>query len=155
MAASDATIIIAHERVFVESGFEFRGGGAKESPLNECALPTVWNHIEAILAIEAKHPLLVLCEPHIRPEGMLEPIGTHYIHRIEFEAEYLESEEFSEILAQWRQDIERRSGVGRRISRAFSESLLDGVGAIAPIIGVGGALLGFTFWLGSMVGGAS
>jgi len=153
MARCEATIIVAHERLYLNDAVEFRGAGAKENSITGKALPTVWNHIEAMLALEKQHPLLVFCEEHIKEEGMLEPVGSYYVHRVPFTLEYLGSRDFGEIIAEWLEDIRKRKSWTDRISRAFRSSFMDGIDNIAPLIGIIAILMGLAYWLGSTFGG--
>mgnify|MGYP006280582417 CR=1 FL=1 len=155
MRRSDATLIVAHERYRFEKVTEFPGSKQNEREISGQSLPTVWNHIEAILAVKSEHPLLVLCEEGIRAEGMLEPIGSYYIHTLDFDESVVDTKDFDELISEWKEDIKqnmrKRQSPIRVVFRSFSNSFLDGLNSIAPLVGIVAILLGFAFWLGQVL----
>ena len=65
------TVVVALERTFIPQAID-RRGSPKASTLVEVRLPSVWNQIEAAMAYVRGHPLLVILEDGLRPEGLLE-----------------------------------------------------------------------------------
>ena len=65
------TVVVALERTFIAEAFE-RKGSPKEKRLAEVRLPSVWNQIEAAMAYVRSHPLLVIMEEGLIPEGLLD-----------------------------------------------------------------------------------
>ncbi|GAO00991.1 hypothetical protein Gxy13693_080_014 [Komagataeibacter xylinus NBRC 13693] len=69
---SVGAMIIAEERVYIESGTE-RRGGKNERALKDVKLTTPWNQIEAGMAYCKGLPVFVVMEEGVRQEGLLEP----------------------------------------------------------------------------------
>lgn len=66
--STQATLIIAFKRLEMVSGHEISD---MEKPFNlsKRTFASIWNHIEAAMAIQARKPLLILCEDGIYEEG--------------------------------------------------------------------------------------
>lgn len=87
------TVIIAFERIHIAKGTEKRGSG-EEKALEDAKIPTVWNQIEAGMAYERRHPLLVLVEDDLREEGLLERGYDWWVQRLPLSANALHTPEF-------------------------------------------------------------
>jgi hypothetical protein len=93
-------VVIALERVHVESATEKRGSAA-ERKLQDVKLATPWNQIEATLAYSRKLPLLVLVEDGVRQDGLLEQGFDWYVLNTPIEPAALASSQFNGVLASW------------------------------------------------------
>jgi hypothetical protein len=99
MDECEGTIVLAFERVRIESGLE-RAGSPLEQPVAG-NVPTVWNQIEAAMAYLHDHPLLVLAEQNLRLEGMLEPTNDWYVHKMAFTPASLFTQDFKGLFGSW------------------------------------------------------
>jgi hypothetical protein len=72
IAEAQGAIIIAFARIHIKAAIEY-----PDTPFAKSVagwnLPTVWNQIEAAMAIQAKIPLLLLCEEGLHFEGIIDP----------------------------------------------------------------------------------
>ncbi|MCE4540230.1 hypothetical protein LXT12_23540 [Pelomonas sp. P7] len=93
-------VVIALERIHVESATEKRGSAA-EGKLRDVKLATPWNQIEATLAYSRKLPLLVLVEQGVRQDGLLEQGFDWYVLNTPLEPAALATSEFNGVLASW------------------------------------------------------
>lgn len=66
------TIVIAFPRIHFEAAWEWPDS-PKQIALERQDVATVWLQIEATLAFELGHPILILVDDRLRPEGMLNP----------------------------------------------------------------------------------
>jgi hypothetical protein len=99
-------VIVAFERVFVESGLELRGSKANQKSLSDQGIPTVWNQIEATMAYTKGQPLLVLVEDGLRTEGLLEDRYDWTVQWLPLRPAALRSEGCSAIIDDWRRRVE-------------------------------------------------
>lgn len=151
---SDATIIIAHERLYVERAVEFRhsDGGETERLVEGVALPTVWNQIETSLAHARGHQLLVLCDMDLKREGLLEPGFDWYVHHIDINAHTVSEQRFGRIVDDWLERVKKK----RRGQQAHLQRLLDPRTAfaswseLAAIMAVISALIAVGVFIGRM-----
>jgi hypothetical protein len=97
-------VIIALERTYYPEGIEHRGGTDPE-PLKEVCLPTSFNQIEAAMAYTFGRPMLVIVEQGLRQEGLLEEGNDWFVQRLKVDRQSLSSQQFSGILANWKEDI--------------------------------------------------
>lgn len=69
---SQATLVVAFTRLAIVTATEY-----PETPyavrVDQRAQCTVWNQIEAAMALQAGHPILVLAQTGLHPEGILSP----------------------------------------------------------------------------------
>jgi hypothetical protein len=98
------TVVIALERSFFPSGVENRNG-VHETQLSNVKLPTPWNHIEAAMAYSRRLPLMVLVEPGLKSEGLLERGYDWYVQWIEPVPSSLTTNEFNGVLAAWKSKV--------------------------------------------------
>lgn len=79
--------------------------GDRESNLEKCNIPTVWNQIEAAIAYTLKHPLLAIVESGLRPEGFLEEGYDWYIEWLDLTPGSLSEPTFTRAFEQWKQKV--------------------------------------------------
>ncbi len=101
------TVIVAFERTHISRGLERRGSGA-EKGVAGVNLPTVWNQIEAAMAYSHFHPLLVIVEKGVKPEGLLESGYDWYVQEIDLDLSSLNTPSFQGIFADWKMRVEKR-----------------------------------------------
>jgi hypothetical protein len=94
-------VIAAFERIQIEKGVEKRGS-PEEHPLENAALPTVWNQIEAAMAYTLGHPLLVIIERGLRSEGLLERGYDWYVNWVDLSRAALNEREFQGVFSDWK-----------------------------------------------------
>lgn len=100
MRQCSGVVVIALERLHFPQGEERRGTDQYRE-LTDVKIPTVWNQIEATLAYDAKLPLLVIVEPSIRKDGLLEQGNDWYVQELSVTPSSLNSPAFSGILEAW------------------------------------------------------
>src|SRR5262245_20274744 len=81
MDTCHGVVIIALERLYIESGSEKRGG-TSQTALTDVKIATPWNHIEATMGYDRKLPLLVLVEEGVRADGLLEKGFDWYVQTV-------------------------------------------------------------------------
>ena len=92
-----------------------------DTPGERAVLPgtftaTVWNQLEAGMALLMSLPLLVIREPRVFAEGIFDPaVGDYFVHQAELSEDWLRSAAFTQPFGQWREDVRRVDG--RRFSR--------------------------------------
>lgn len=101
MRECGGAVILAFERIHVDSGFEMRGSTDQVS-LAGVNLPTVWNQIEAAMAYTLDRPLLVVVEPGLRSEGLLQHGYDWYIVSAPFDRTLFSDPTFTGVLADWK-----------------------------------------------------
>ena len=99
------TVIIAFERIHIEVGTEKRGS-LEERHLENDALPTVWNQIEAAMAYTLGHPLLVIIEQGLRSEGLLERGYDWYVNWVHLTNTVLTEREFQGVFEDWKRRVD-------------------------------------------------
>jgi hypothetical protein len=67
---SDGTLVIAFKRLAIASATEYPDADQVAVPPR--VLSTVWNQIEAAMTYQAAHPLLILAEDALHPEGLID-----------------------------------------------------------------------------------
>lgn len=116
MDECSGAVVIALERTFFPEGLQKRGG-AEESALANVKLPTPWNQVEAAMAYARGHPLLIIVENGLKPEGLLERGYDWYVQFVNPDPSALHSLEFNGVLASWKEKVQARTmraGVARR-----------------------------------------
>lgn len=103
------TLVIALERVYLETAFERRGKDATHAIAG--SLTTPWNQIEAAFSYARKLPLLVIKEDNVREEGMLEGRYDWYVHSTDLDIRFLASREFVGTFASWKKEVRQRAGL--------------------------------------------
>jgi hypothetical protein len=71
----NGTIVIAMARTLIKEGTEYIGGG-HEQKFFDRYFSTVWIQIETAMAFQVNHPILVLKEDVVNPEGILDPANS-------------------------------------------------------------------------------
>lgn len=101
MRDCEGAVILAFERIHIDAGHEMRGG---PNPLSVAGqnLPTVWNQIEAAMAYTLGRPLLVVVEPGLRSEGLLQHGYDWYIITAQLTSALFSSPEFIGVLDDWK-----------------------------------------------------
>jgi hypothetical protein len=117
MDKSAGVLVIALERVLIETGLEKRGASDQTTISNE-TFPTPWNQIEAAFACAKRLPLMVIRETGVRPEGLLEGRYEWYVHSTNLDPAFVNTPEFNGMLDSWTQDVRRRAGWFRRRYRS-------------------------------------
>lgn len=102
-------IVLAFERLYIEQGRE-RRGGPDEAPAQSIAIATPWNQIEAAFAYARRVPLLVIREPIVRADGLLEPRYDWYVHTTSLEPQCVSDPAFLGMFESWRRDVRKRAG---------------------------------------------
>ena len=98
------TIVVAFERLIIESGVE-RRGSPQQKPIANLTLPTVWNQIEAAMAYSKGHPLFMIVEENLKDEGLLERGYDWYVKRVTLERSALFDREFMGVFADWKNRV--------------------------------------------------
>ncbi len=98
------TIVVAFERLIIESGVE-RRGSPQQKPIANLTLPTVWNQIEAAMAYSKGHPLFMIVEENLKDEGLLERGYDWYVKRVALERSALFDREFMGVFADWKNRV--------------------------------------------------
>lgn len=106
LQACVGTVIIAYERIHLETAVEKRGS-PNEKSLDGLNLPTAWNQIEATMAYTLGHPLLVLVENGLKSEGLLETGYDWYVQWIDLDEAIFAGRRFRGIFADWKKRIEQ------------------------------------------------
>lgn len=73
IAGAQGAIVIAFARLDIQVAIEYPDAPFAQS-IPERTLPTVWNQIEAAMAVQAQIPLLLLCEEGLHFEGIIDPL---------------------------------------------------------------------------------
>jgi hypothetical protein len=97
-------VIIALERLHIESGVE-KGGGPGEVPLRSVKICTPWNHIEASLGYARRLPLLVIVQEGVRADGFLERTLGRNVQTVTLDKASLNSPSFNGVLASWKEKL--------------------------------------------------
>lgn len=97
-------VVIALERFHFPRGEERRGSPRHET-LTDVRTSTPWNQIEAAMAYQAGLPLLVIVDPGLRKDGLLEHGNDWYVQELEVAPESLNSTAFLGILDSWRKRL--------------------------------------------------
>jgi hypothetical protein len=109
MDGSAGVLVIALERMMIQTGFERRGTPDQKTISNE-ALPTPWNQIEAAFAYVKRLPLLVIRETAVRADGLLEGRYDWYVHSTDLDPDFVNSTAFNGTFESWLRDVRRRAG---------------------------------------------
>jgi hypothetical protein len=75
MNECDGTIVIAMARTLIKEGINYIDGG-NEQKFSNRYFSTVWNQIESAMAFQVNHPILILKEDIVNPEGILDPANS-------------------------------------------------------------------------------
>lgn len=104
MDSCSGVVVIALERLYIESGTEKRGGPAA-TPIARMKIATPWNQIEATMGYTRKLPLLVLVEEGVRADGLLEKGLDWYVQTVTLDRASLNTSTFNGVLASWKQKM--------------------------------------------------
>lgn len=97
-------VVIALERIYVETGTDKRGGPSAKT-LSSVKIATPWNHIEAALGYARKLPLLVIVEEGLRQDGLLEKGLDWYVVSMSADPTKLITQEFNGVISAWKQKL--------------------------------------------------
>src|SRR5688572_4713109 len=106
-------LVIALERIAIADAREWRGT-ASERPIAGVSIATPWLHIEATLAAAQGLPILVIREPSVREDGLLEAGHGWDVHVTPLNANFLESPAFTQSFGRWCDDVRRCADRRRR-----------------------------------------
>jgi hypothetical protein len=104
MRTCDGIVVIAFTRTRFEKGIEFKKD--KITPMENIALPTPWNHIEASIAYSYGLPLLVVAEKGLKAEGVIEDGYDWRVYWTEMDPEVIKAESFKGFLQSWKNAVE-------------------------------------------------
>ena len=96
MRECHGAIVVAFERTYFESGIE-----KKKIDLKSVRYTTPWNQIEASLAFGFGIPIIVLMEPGLREEGLLEQKFDWYVDQVNNSAAGLSDKNVRNRLMAW------------------------------------------------------
>lgn len=153
MDSCSGVVVIALERLYIESGKEKRGG-ASQAPIGDLKIATPWNQIEATMGYGRKLPLLVLVEEGVRADGLLEKGLDWYVQTVTLQPVSLTTSTFNGVLASWKQKLTTKSPVASSPVVVPSEMTVSQlVGSLKPaqlwsLLGALAAALAGAFALG-------
>jgi hypothetical protein len=107
MSQCCGTVVIAFERMHIAQGTE-RRGTSEEKRLDDIRTPTVWNQIEAGMAYQRGHPLLVIVENSLREEGLRG--YDWWVQSVPLGPAALQRNEFAGVFADWKRRVEDFAG---------------------------------------------
>lgn len=81
MSACAGTVVVAMARTRVLEGVD-QVGGPHETAFRDRYLSTAWTQIETAMAFQAGHPILVLREETVSPDGVLDPANSGLFVRL-------------------------------------------------------------------------
>lgn len=141
-------VVIALERFRFSDGIE-RFGSDRCEAVQEIRMSTVWNQIEASMAYNMGLPLLVIVDPALRKDGLLEIGNDWFVQELLIDPDSLNSTSFMGILDNWHKKLadsnnSKRSDdqpvdptqmtIGQLISALKPSQLWRVAGAIALVI---------------------
>ncbi len=101
MDSCKGVVVVALERLFIETGMEKRGSDSSGG-LSGVKLATPWNQVEAALGYARKLPLLVIVEDGVRQDGLLEKGFDWYVISMPPDPARLTTLEFTGVLSSWK-----------------------------------------------------
>lgn len=101
MRECGGAVILAFERIHIDAGSEMRGGSDQKTVAGQ-NLPTVWNQIEAAMAYTLGRPLLVVVEPGLRSEGLLQHGYDWYVVTAPLNRSLFSDPQFAGVLDDWK-----------------------------------------------------
>jgi hypothetical protein len=104
MAECHGTILLAHERVFIERGWDKRHGSARQK-LKEEKIATPWHQIEGAFAYAYGHPMLVLLENGIRYGGLLDEHFDWTLYRFDMNKDMFNQPKFKAAFQDWKERV--------------------------------------------------
>jgi hypothetical protein len=104
MDQCSGTVIVAFERLYVESGID-RRGSEHARPVSAQTVTTVWNQIEAAMAYVKRQPLLVIVEESIVQQGLLSHGADWYVQQVPLDPTALRSAETIGRLDDWKRRV--------------------------------------------------
>lgn len=117
-------VVIALERFHFPSGEERRGTD-RQSTLSDVRMPTAWNQIEAAMAYQRGIPLLVIVDPSLRQDGLLERGNDWFVQELSVEPSSLNAPAFSGILESWRSRLVQEEKKPAESSKRFDPSAMS------------------------------
>lgn len=132
MESCSGVVVIALERLYVESGTEKRGGPS-QAPIQGIKVATPWNQIEATMGYVHKLPLLVLVEEGVRADGLLEKGLDWYVQTVTLDASSLNTPTFNGVLASWKKKLPAQTpAVSVSTSSPSEMTVAQLLGALKP-----------------------
>ena len=107
MKQCSGTVVIAFERKYIHDGTEKRGSPDERSIASE-KVPTVWNHIEPVQAYMLGHPVLMIAERDLHPEGILEDKYEWQVQRVSVDPTVLNDRQFRGVFLDWKKQVDKR-----------------------------------------------
>jgi hypothetical protein len=160
MNGCDGAVMVAFERIYAKEGRE-RSSSTKFTRITDQRFTTVWNHVEAAMAYCLELPLLIVCEPNLREEGLLEKFDW-YIHRTQLSASTASEPEFLGIFQDWAARVRKHRQTSAKSDRAVQLDRIDpaklslgeiftnmSVAQLAVLLTAAFGVLGFAVFLGS------
>lgn len=117
-------VVIALERFHFPRGEERRGTDRQDA-LTDVRMPTAWNQIEAAMAYQRGIPLLVIVDPSLRKDGLLERGNDWYVQELPIEPSSLNAPAFSGILESWRGRLVANENNPSKPSKPFDPSSMS------------------------------
>jgi hypothetical protein len=121
------TVVVAFERTYSELAVQRRGSD-EEKVIEGLTLPTVWNQIEAAMAYTRGHPLLVIVEPSLEREGLLDQGYDWFVQEAKPGVESFGTPELLGRVKDWKRRVEAYQASGSHAAKPQSE----GQGPSAP-----------------------
>jgi hypothetical protein len=115
LSQCDGALIAAYERIHIDNGSE-RRNSKKETQIQDSAITTPWNQIEAAMAYAMGVPILVVCQESVRRDGLLEFGMDWYVDVVPDRVDSTLPPDFVSRLNQWCASLSeaQRSNGGRR-----------------------------------------
>jgi hypothetical protein len=158
MRDCQGAVILAFERIHIDAGLEMRSGPEQASVAGQ-NLPTVWNQIEAAMAYTMGRPLLVVVEPGLRREGLLQHGYDWYVITAPLDRNLFSAPEFTGVLNDWKERLSQAApaakadiasqSVGDLLKQLNPGQLWATLVAIAGLVAAAAAL---AYKLGAMYG---
>lgn len=104
MAECHGTILLAHERVYIERGWDKRNGSDRRK-LKEEKISTPWHQIEGAFAYAYGHPMLVLLENGIRYGGLLDEHFDWTLYRFDMTKDMFTQPKFKAAFQDWKERV--------------------------------------------------
>jgi hypothetical protein len=154
MKECDGAVIVAFERIYAKEGLE-RAESQTVKKLVDLRITTVWDQVEAAMAYCLELPLLIVCEPDLRQEAILEKYDW-YVHRTLLSKKTVQEEQFDGIFTDWAGRVKARhqtaintSGSRQKSTKQSNDLLTVDLPRFWGFLTVIGALLIAAFFAGS------
>lgn len=153
MESCKGVVVIALERLFIETGWEKRDS-ATSVRLSGVKVATSWNQVEAALGYARKLPLLVIVEDGVRQDGLLEKGFDWYVISMPPDPARLTTLEFNGVLSSWKAKLNLAPNKPASKSAAQDMTVADLLGSLKPgqlwaVLAASAAALAGAFALGA------